>query len=287
MGLDLHRAGSGPPLVLIHGIGHTWRGWKPLLPRLEERFDVLAVDLPGFGYSRPFPPGVDSTPEALADAVEDEMGRAGFDRAHIAGNSLGGWIALELARRGRAETVTAISPAGLAHAREKDWGAGILRALRSLARAVPAPEPLLRNPVTRSLLAGPLSARPWRKDPDETVEETELFAGCPGFEATLPHTLVAQPRGLTTLDVPVLILWGVLDVVLLPRQGRRFERLIPGAELRYLRGAGHVPMPDAPEELAGAICRRSRRTAACRCPAPPGRPSAAARRPARSRSGPA
>jgi pimeloyl-ACP methyl ester carboxylesterase len=63
----------------------------------------------------------------------------------------------------------------------------------------------------------------------------------------------AQPRGLTTLDTPVLILWGTLDVILLPRQGRRFERLIPGSELRYIRGIGHTPMSDAPEELAEAI----------------------------------
>ena len=253
MALDHHRGGSGEPLVLIHGIGHTWRGWKPMLPHLEERFEVLAVDLPGFGHSAPFPPGLDSTPEALADAVEDEMARASFDKAHVAGNSLGGWIAFELARRGRAETVTAISPAGLQHRREKDWGAGILRGMRWLARNAPAPDPLLRNPVTRTLLAGPTTGRPWRKDPDELIEESECFASCPGFEATLPHTFHAQPRGLTTLDVPVLILWGTLDVILLPRQGRRFERLIPGAELRYIRGIGHVPMSDAPEELAAAI----------------------------------
>jgi pimeloyl-ACP methyl ester carboxylesterase len=88
MGLDHHRGGAGEPLVLIHGIGHTWRGWRPMLPRLEARFDVLAVDLPGFGHSDPLPPGVDSTPEVLADAVEDEMRRAGFERAHFAGNSL-------------------------------------------------------------------------------------------------------------------------------------------------------------------------------------------------------
>ena len=224
-----------------------------MLPLLEERFDVLAVDLPGFGHSDPFPPGVDSTPEALADAVEDEMARAGFDRAHIAGNSLGGWIAFELARRGRAETVTALSPAGLQHAREKDWGAGILRGMRWAARNAPAPEPLFRNPVTRCLVAGPSTARPWKLDPDELIEEMELFCNCSGFDATLPHTFEAQPRGLTTLDVPVLILWGTLDVILLPRQGRRFERLIPGAELRYIGGIGHVPMADAPEELAEAI----------------------------------
>jgi pimeloyl-ACP methyl ester carboxylesterase len=223
------------------------------LPRLEQHFDVLAVDLPGFGHSAPFPPGVECRPEALADAVEDELARAGFDSAHIAGNSLGGWIGFELARRGRARTVTAISPAGLQHAREKDWGAGILRAMRWAAQNLPTPEALLRNPVTRTLLAGPTAARAWNYNPDQLMEESELFGSCPGFDATLPHTFHAQPRGLTELDLPVLILWGKLDVVLIPRQGRRFERLIPGAELRYVPGIGHVPMSDAPDLLADAI----------------------------------
>ena len=226
-----------------------------MLPLLEERFDVLAVDLPGFGRSAPLPPGIDSTPEALADAVEDEMGRAGFDRAHIAGNSLGGWVALELARRGRALTVTGISPAGLQHAREMEWGIAILRALRWVSRNAPAPEPVWRNPVGRTLLVSSVYTRGWKKDCDHAMEETELFANCPGFDATVPHIMDAQPRGLTTLDTPVLVLWGSLDMVLLPRQGRRFERLIPGAELRYIRGIGHTPMSDAPEELAEAITR--------------------------------
>ena len=225
-----------------------------MLPLLEQRFDVLAVDMPGFGRSAPLPPGVDSTPEALADAVEDEMGRAGFDRAHIAGNSLGGWVALELARRGRALTVTGISPAGLGHAREKQWGIGVLSAVRWVTQRAPAPEPAWRNPWTRTLLVSSVYARGWKKDCDEAMEESALFAGCQGFEATRRHlTSDRQPRGLTTLDTPVLLLWGTLDIVLLPRQGRRFERLIPGAELRYMRGLGHAPMPDAPEELAEAI----------------------------------
>ena len=251
--LDHHRGGSGEPLVLIHGIGHTWRGWKPMLPELERRFDVLAVDLPGHGYSEPLPPGTQSTPEVLADAVEREMLGAGFDSAHLAGNSLGGWIALELARRGRARTVTAISPAGLQHAREKDWGVAILRTMRWLAEHLQTPEAAFRNPVARTLLAGPATARSWRYDPELLIEATELYASCPGLPATLPHTFHAQPPGLTTLDVPVLILWGTLDVILLPRQGRRFERLIPGAELRYIRGAGHTPMTDVSELLADAI----------------------------------
>jgi pimeloyl-ACP methyl ester carboxylesterase len=239
-----------------------------MLPELEQRFDVLAVDLPGFGHSEPLPAGIDATAEALADAVEREMLGAGFDTAHIAGNSLGGWIALELARRGRARTVTAISPAGLQHAREKNWGAAILRGVRWLANAPPPPEAALRNRFTRSLLAGPSVARPWRYDPDLLIEATELFADNPGFEATLPHTFHAQPRGLTTLDIPVLLLWGTLDVILLPRQGRRFERLIPGAELRYIRGAGHVPMTDVPELLAAAIAEFALERPRTEAPAP-------------------
>ena len=224
-----------------------------MLPLLEERFDVLAVDLPGFGRSEPFPPSVDSTPEALADAVEDEMGRAGFDRAHLAGNSLGGWVSLELARRGRAESVTAISPAGLQHAREREWGLAVLSTVRWVSRNAPAPEALWRNAVARTLFVSTCYARGWKKDPDEAMEESELFANCSGFDATRPFLFDRQPRDLTTLDTPVLVLWGTLDMVLLPRQGRRFERLIPDAELRYMRGLGHTPMSDAPEALAEAI----------------------------------
>ena len=254
-GLDHHRGGSGEPLVLIHGIGHTWRGWKPMLPELERALRRPGGGPPGFRPLGAAAAGsVDSTPEALADAVEREMLGAGFDTAHISGNSLGGWVALELARRGRARTVTAISPAGLQHGRERQWGANILRGMRWAARSASPPEAALRNPLTRCLLARPSRvAQPWRYDPDLLMECTEIFADNPGFEATLPHVLHAQPRGLTTLDVPVLVLWGKLDVILLPRQGRRFERLIPGAELRYLSGAGHMPMTDVPELLTEAI----------------------------------
>jgi pimeloyl-ACP methyl ester carboxylesterase len=251
--LDHHRAGAGDPLVLIHGLGHTWRGWKPMLPMLEERFDVLAVDLPGFGYSPPLPEGEEPSPERLADAVERAMDAAGWDAAHLAGNSLGGWISLVLARRGRAVTVTALSPAGLAWGREARLAVGILRAERWLARNAPAPDALLRNPVGRTLLAGAAFARPWQIAPDDAIEQHRLFAEAPSFEPTLATTLGEQVRGLDAIRCPVLVLWGTKDVILLPRQGRRFERLIPGAELRYLKGLGHVPMSDDPELVAGAI----------------------------------
>jgi pimeloyl-ACP methyl ester carboxylesterase len=253
MELDHHRGGAGEPLVLIHGIGHTWRGWKPVLPALERRFDVLALDLPGFGHSPPLPAGTVSTPERLADAVESAMDDAGFATAHLAGNSLGGWIALILARRGRARTVTALAPAGLAHRREQAFGRGILRTERWLARNAPATEALLRNAVGRTLFAGPTFGKPWRCDPDDLIEQSRLFADAPGFDATLPHTLDEQVAGLGDVRCPVLVLWGTRDLILVPRQGRRFERLIPGCELRYLKGLGHVPMSDDPDLLVEAI----------------------------------
>jgi pimeloyl-ACP methyl ester carboxylesterase len=256
--LDHHRGGSGAPLVLIHGIGHTWRGWKPMLPLLERDFDVLAVDLPGFGRSPSLPEGTEPTPQALADAVERAMEDACFEQAVLCGNSLGGWIALELARRGRAISVVAISPAGLQHRREKGWGSGVLLCMRWAARNAAAPEWLLRSRLGCALYAGPAIARPWRVDPDDFPEVLRLFADAPGFHATLPHTFDGQPKDLNEIDVPVRILWGTRDLVLLPRQGRRFERLLPNAELRYLKGLGHTPMSDDPELLAELIATTSR-----------------------------
>jgi pimeloyl-ACP methyl ester carboxylesterase len=253
--LDHHRGGSGEPLVLIHGIGLSWRGWRPILPLLERDFDVLAVDLPGFGYSPPLPPGTESGPETLADGVERAMDAAGFERAHVAGNSLGGWIALELARRGRATTAVAISPAGLWHAREKSWARSILRALRWLARNVPQPEAVARIPAGRALYIGPGVARPWLVEPAAAVEMPRLYANAPGFDETLRHMFDHQPYGLEQIHAPVLVLWGTRDILLLPRQGRRFESLIPDCELRYLGGLGHMPMSDDPDLVAGEIRR--------------------------------
>jgi pimeloyl-ACP methyl ester carboxylesterase len=253
MELDVHRGGSGEPLLLLHGIGHTWRGWKPMLPLLEVRFDVLAPDLPGFGRSPPLPAGMASTPETLADAVESTLDEHGFETPHVAGNSLGGWIALELARRGRARTCVALSPAGLAHARERELARRVLLATRWLARNAPPPFPLLRTRVGRTLFGGPMLGRPWRADPADILAQTALLAAAPGFDLTLSETLDRQVAGLTEIRCPVLVLWGTKDVVLIPRQGRRFERLIPGCELRYLKGIGHIPMSDDPELLAAAI----------------------------------
>ncbi len=97
-------------MLLLHGLGMSWRAWTPLLEGLQQRHDVLALTLPGHRGGPAAPRSV--SVESLADAVENALDETGWDTAHVVGNSLGGWLALELARRGRASTVTAVSPAG-------------------------------------------------------------------------------------------------------------------------------------------------------------------------------
>src|SRR4051794_39988658 len=109
-----HRGGAGAPLVCLHGFTDTWRTWELVLPELERHHDVLAPTLPGQAGGPPLQEPV--TDALIADAIERAMDEAGFETAHIAGNSLGGYVALQLAARGRAESVVAFAPAG-------GWGA--------------------------------------------------------------------------------------------------------------------------------------------------------------------
>src|SRR5215210_8199625 len=105
-----HRGGSGSPLVCLHGFTDTWRTWDLVLPALERHHDVLAPTLVGHAGGPPLEGPL--TPDVLPDAIERAMDEAGFETAHIVGNSLGGYFALQLAARGRAESVVALAPAG-------------------------------------------------------------------------------------------------------------------------------------------------------------------------------
>src|SRR3954452_9783100 len=111
--LAFDRAGQGEPILLLHGHGLSRRSWDPVITALSAERDVIAVDLPGHGESPLQPRGRGWTPADLAVAVAQLLDQLGLDRVHVAGNSIGGWVALELGRLGRAETVTALSPGGL------------------------------------------------------------------------------------------------------------------------------------------------------------------------------
>ncbi len=127
--LAYDRQGEGPPLLLVHGLGSCKEMWRPLLPALAREREVIAVDLPGFGAS---PPGPD-TVEGLAEALSELAAGLGLERPHVAGNSLGGGVALTMGAAGTARTVCALSPIGFVAGREKAYGRAVLAGTRGMA----------------------------------------------------------------------------------------------------------------------------------------------------------
>jgi pimeloyl-ACP methyl ester carboxylesterase len=254
MDLNYHRAGSGDPLVLIHGIGSRWQVWEPVLEPLALEYDVIALDLPGFGQSEMPPPGTPPGAESLTTLVAEFLGSMGFDWPHVAGNSLGGLIALELARRGVARSATAISPAGFASPAEMTYARRSLwfgvRAARLLA---PRADRLLARPGTRRLALRQFFEHPERLSPAAAAADVRGLAEGPWFDATLPALHAHEFSDGADIPVPVTIAWGEHDRLLLPRQARRAAAALPKARMVVLRGCGHVPMYDDPGQVERAI----------------------------------
>src|SRR5215210_1543335 len=121
----MHREGRGEPLLLVHANGMSRLAWRPVLPFLRDQREVIAIDLPGHGMSPPAPPHVVPAPPGFAYLLGQLLDELGIDCAHVAGNSIGGWTALELAKLGRARSVVALGPAGL-------WKRGALRPMVKL-----------------------------------------------------------------------------------------------------------------------------------------------------------
>lgn len=252
MSLAHVRRGSGPPLVLIHGIGSQWQMWRPVLDRVSREREVVAVDLPGFGDSAPL--GGRPTVEALADAVAECLEEIGMGGAHAAGNSLGGAVALSMARAGTARSACVLSPAGFGNMREGRYARALLISSRRAAQRLDSRAELVsRGPVRRTLAYGHLAARPWRIPADEAAGAMRNLARCPGFEPTL-EAIADHSFGGRTLDCPVTVAWGEKDRLLIySRQSARARRLLPDARHVTLRGCGHVPTWDDPEQVARVL----------------------------------
>ena len=257
------RRGAGPPLVLLHGIGSRRGVWDPVVPLLAREREVVAVDLPGFGASPPLPPGTAPTIEALADAVAAFFADAGLARPHVAGNSMGGAIALELARRGAVASAAALSPGGFWNGPERLYGVALLRLSALTARrARPLLTRAVGSPVGRALVLGHMVARPWRVDPAAARADVVQLADAPGWDATLRHvSRHAFGDGAfataALADVPVTIGWGTRDRLLLPTQARRARRALPRARHVPLPGCGHLPMHDDPDGVAALLLAAS------------------------------
>lgn len=253
------RKGAGEPLLLLHGIGHHLQAWNPVTDILAGEHDVIAVDLPGFGASEPLPHGVTYGLGTVAPALGALCAALGVERPHVAGNSLGGLLALEMGRSDLARSVTALSPAGFWTEGERRYAFAALRAMRAGATALPrsAVERLSRSAVGRAALTSTIYARPARRSPDAVVAETLALREATGFE----ETLAAGGSVRFTDDVPglpVTIAWGSRDRLLLRRQGVRAKHTVPGARLVRLPGCGHVPMNDDPALVARVILDTTR-----------------------------
>ena len=256
-GLHHVREGAGPPLVLLAGIGMSGAAWRPVVPRLAAERDVWSVDLPGFGHSQAFAAGDPCGIEALTDAAERFLGEAGLRRPHVAGNSLGGAVALELGRRDAVASVTALSPAGFAGRAGQQFAGRSLdltHRLGSLLRPV-APR-VLKRPRLRRLLYAQMFARPERLAPGDAYALLETMLDGQGFHDVL--TALDGNRFEGEIGVPVTIAWGTRDALLLPAQALRARRLLPDARHVWLHGCGHVPMSDDPEQVARVLLQGSR-----------------------------
>lgn len=246
----LLRTGAGEPLVLLHGMGESHVGWRPVLERLATEYEVIAVDLPGFGRSPALPDGVAPTVANLATAVTDAVDRLGVGEFHVAGYSLGARVAIHLAGTQRVRSAIAIAPDGLGTPLERIQGYLALTAGRAIALGLaPAAAPLSWTPAGRSVFFAGNRSLPWQLDPADAEQLLTDFAGAPAYDAANWHALFDMPTHLHSITVPTLFLQGTNDP-LIPQQVARYLALIPGARLRWLPGSHHVPISDDPESVA-------------------------------------
>jgi pimeloyl-ACP methyl ester carboxylesterase len=242
------------PLLLIHGLGGSARVWDPVLPLLEDKREVVVLDMPGFGTAPPLPAEIEPTAANLAAALHATCEERGIERPHVAGNSLGGWVGLEMGRAGWAASVTALSPAGLWRAplgpRAKD-ARGLARRLRPLVAGA-----LAVSPVRRRMLST-FAADPERIPPAAGRELVLGWIDSNGYDGAnrAMRTHIFDPAGYPA-DVPVTIAWAEHDrLVGPPKPGRRPA----GARFLILPGVGHTPMWDDPELVAATLLEGSAR----------------------------
>ncbi|MFE3191244.1 alpha/beta fold hydrolase [Nocardia sp. NPDC059240] len=251
--LNHHRTGNGDPLVLVHGVGSRWQVWEPIIDTLAASFDVIAVDLPGFGDTPPLP---HTTVSTLADALVDFLAAEGIENPHLAGNSMGGGIVLDLAARGLARSVTAFSPIAFWDTAGRVWCQQSLGRAKQLTRVLhPAVPALLGNTVGRSTFLGLVFGKPWALDAQVAVDTVEGLLAAPGFDAALASFTDFRLPDRTAVDgIPVTIAWGNRDILLTyATQARRARAVLPGARHVTLHGSGHTPFYDDPAGCARLI----------------------------------
>jgi pimeloyl-ACP methyl ester carboxylesterase len=242
---------SREPLLLLHGLGGSKEIWSPVIGLLEADRTPVAIDLPGFGATPPLAAQVEPSAANLAAAVHEHCLELGIERPHVAGNSLGGWVALEMGRAGWAASVTAISPAGLwrapigeRRANTRVW-ARRLRPLVSLA---------LHNRRLRERALATFASHPDRIPAAAGRRLVLGWIDANGYDGAnrAMRTHVFDPTGYP--EIPVILAWGELDQLVGPP---RPERRPAGARFLTLPAVGHTPTWDDPGLVATVLLRGS------------------------------
>jgi pimeloyl-ACP methyl ester carboxylesterase len=251
------RRGQGKPLLLVHGLGSNWRTWQTILDPLAAERAVVAIDLPGFGKSPPLEGEV--TLRKLASAVARFLDEHDLCGADAVGSSMGARLVLELARRGQVlGAVVALGPGGFWAGREHlAYQISVclsMRLARGFESAMPA---LVGHAWARTLLLARFSAQRHRLSPALVLEEMHGYAAAKSFQLMLDDFVRGSPplegAALGTLAKPVVIGWGRLDKVCLPRQAARAQAQFPDARLHWFERCGHYPHWDQPEETTRLI----------------------------------
>lgn len=256
----LFRAGEGEPPVLLHGFTGTWRHWRPVLPELVARYEVIAPTLAGHSGG----PALDAqlgyrTLDHATDHLERHLDELGIGTAHFAGNSMGGALSINLAKRGRARSVVALAPAG-------GWSPGdgeterlhrFFRRQLGVTRATQRRlEAVMRRPGLRRLALRDVMRHGELVHPRDAADMARDSLDCSITEDVLA-ALGRDEGALLDLDqvaAPVLLAWPEHDRIV-PRAtcSARLRREIPNAEFRVLAGCGHVPMWDDPQLVVQTI----------------------------------
>jgi pimeloyl-ACP methyl ester carboxylesterase len=247
MPLGFDRTGEGPTLVLLHPLGADRHAWDQVVPLLAPERDVVTVDIPGFGDSPPLTDAQD--PRALALAVASFLDEEEIVQPHVVGNSLGGWVALELALAGAARAVTGIAPAGL-------WPRPLAPKPSVARRAARGALPLLRvltaSARGRRLLLSGTVAHPELVPPAAAAQLIRSYATAPGFAAVNEAMRAGVFVELERIRVPVTLVWPQYDRLI-----ARPQRLPPSVQSVELPDAGHIPMLEAPGAVARILLRAS------------------------------
>jgi pimeloyl-ACP methyl ester carboxylesterase len=253
------------PLLLIHGFTDTATTWSSVRPLLEPHHQVLAPTLMGHRGGPPVAPGTTNPMTAMADDLERRLDEAGIEKAHLVGNSLGGWLAFELGNRGRGLSIVAISPAlgwETEHAPRATQ-----RVFKVAHRAIPfsrrAAKFLATRPGLRKLAFRDLIAHPERVRPNVAYELIMGSTECSMYEPFLAYLDERDYRARwNEFEIPTRIAWGRKDRTLPFKSCTGwYKTSLPDAEWVELPDCGHLAQHDDPELVAKTILEVTSRAA--------------------------